>query len=375
MRGPLLLAVALAACHGAADLILDAAQPSDAAPDAAIDAPVPLDPWTAPVGDPIDGATLADGWTDLRALPAPLAIPGGWTDSLFAQVDGLHLKFAYWPVDFFQFYQSSGMTQTVTGQPLLGADGSGFKLFAAELTPAGWTLSRDPIASSDPSVVEASSATNASGDVVVFTRYAPGTSRAQLFYASFANGAWSTPAALAINSTSCNDDNAKLVGELTGFTLYFESNRGDVAGTGTTCGQRTVYMTTFAAGAFTPVVPIPGIATTTSDDSQPFITLDQQTLYWSTVRGSEYAIATATLQPDGTFGPSHPVVTPTTAPPVTNKLVLVGEASIVERPQGSLLYMMCGVAYNEHDGQTYFDADDIHLMPCVARRPASPRHK
>jgi hypothetical protein len=365
----LVVAVALGACHGVAQSLLDAAATDDAPPDAPTDAPVLPDPWTAPTGAPIAGATLADGWTDLRALPPPMAIEGGWTDSLFAQADGTHLLFGYWPVDFFQFYQSAGMSQVVTGPPLLGTEGSGFKLFDGTLTSAGWVVARDPVASPDPSLVEASPATNASGDIIVFTRYAGPSAKANLMYATFAGGVWSTPVALPINSVSCNDDNAKVVGEVsTGVTLYFESNRSDLAGTGTTCGQRTVYMATLVGGVFSPVVPIPGVATATSDDSQPF-TADQQSLYWSTVRGSQYGVFVATLGSDGSFGDAHAVVTPTTAPPVSNNLVLVGEPSIIERPQGSLLYLMCGVAYDEHGGQTYFDADNIRLVPCVARRP------
>jgi hypothetical protein len=103
--------------------------------------------------------------------------------------------------------------------------------------------------------------------------------------------------------------------------------------------------------------------------SQPFITADQQTSYWTSVRGSQYGVFVATRDANGQYGGIHQIVAPTTTPPVAGKLVLVGETSIVVRPEGQLLYLMCGVAYNEHGGATYFDADNIRLVPCVARRP------
>jgi hypothetical protein len=365
LRGALITAVALGACHGAAESLLDAALDASATDARAIDAPALLDPWTAPTGAPIAGATLADGWTDLRALPAPLAIQGGWTDSLFAQTEGLHLRFGYEPADFYQFYKSQ--TQVITGPELLGETGDTFQLFDATLTTTGWTIAIDPVGT--PGFVEASPATNASGDLLVFTRFELPSGHAVLYFSSFVNNAWTAPAPLAINSGSCNTDNAKLVGELaTGVTVYFESNRGNADGTATTCGQRTVYMTTLTGGSVSPVVPIPGIATADSDDTQPF-TADQDTLYWASQRAGTYGLYTATHQLNGLYGNVHQIITPTLAPPVSGKLVFIGEASIVETPEGSLLYLMCGVAYNEQGGATYFDADNIRLQPCVARRP------
>ena len=50
-------------------------------------------------------------------------------------------------------------------------------------------------------------------------------------------------------------------------------------------------------------------------------------------------------------------------------LTLLGEASIVEQPEGELLYMMCGVASNLANAMTFHDADHVALVPCVARRP------
>jgi len=372
----LLTVLTVVGCNAALDDLPsapDVAASEDQASATAIQALAAPDPWTASTGAAITGATLGDGWTDLRALPAPLAIQGGWTDSLFALPDGLHLRFAYEPIDFFQFFHSSGAVQVVTGPHLLGMPGTVFKMFDATLTANGWSIAIDPVGSTDPAILEASPATNASNDLLIFTRFDATTGRARLYYASFAGGTWSIPAALPINSTSCNDDNAKIVGELaTGVAIYFESNRGEPAGTSTTCGQRNLYTTTYANGAFTPVVPVPGIATADSDDSQPFITGDQRTIYWTSIRAGQYGVFTATRGANGQFGAIHQIVSPTLIPPLSGKLAILGEASIVNRPQGQLLYLMCGVAYNEHNGATYFDADNIRLVPCVARRPNPP---
>lgn len=56
---------------------------------------VTLDAWDSPVGDAVQGATLFEGWTDLRVLDAPVNVTGGWTDSVFVANNGMSLYFAY----------------------------------------------------------------------------------------------------------------------------------------------------------------------------------------------------------------------------------------------------------------------------------------
>ena len=339
----------------------DAAAIPDASIDAAPDAVPPLDPWTAPLGSALAGVTLADGWTDLRALPAPLAIAGGWTDSLFATPDGLHLRFAYAPMDFFDFFISSGATQTITGPQLAGDLATGFQLFDATLTGSGWTIASDPV--DDPSIVMASPATNASDDLLVLTEF-PASGPTRLYYSSAGSGAWSAPAEVSIGSAGANDDNAKIYGELaTSVDIYFESNRGSNA-------QRTLYTTTYGSGAFTPVAKLAGIATATSDDSQPFLTADEQTIYFTSVRGNQYGVFTATRQADGSWADVHAIASPTTVTTMyAGNVTIIGEASVVSVTEGDLLYMMCGVAEDRHGSDTYGNADYVALVPCVARRP------
>jgi hypothetical protein len=348
---------------------------ADAVIDAAIDAAPPPDPWTQTLGDPVDGATLADGWTDLRLLPPPMAISGGWTDSLFALPSGRALRFSYQRDDFFDFYASGGSNQTLTGADLAGVHSDNFKNFDATLTGSGWTIAPDPVSSSDASINEFSPATNASDDLYIFTRLDASSGTTKLYYAERVSGAWTVPAALPVGAAACNDDNAKIVGELDGtVAIYFESNRGDDAGSGSACGQRTLYSTIYSgsADAFTAVGKVPGIADgSSSDDSQPWIGADLNTLYFTSVRGASYGIFEATRTGgSGAWSNVHQVVTPTyDHGSAAGNDVLIGEASIVSVPEGQLLYLMCGVGQDTHGGDTFGDADDIPLRPCVARAP------
>ncbi|MGH7487238.1 MAG: hypothetical protein ACREMY_16810 [bacterium] len=329
------------------------------------------DPWNPPLGETLKGVSFADGWGELHALPAPVQIQGGWTDSLMASASGLKLYYAYSRYDFFDFYTSNGSQQAVTG-PANGSGSDTFKIFEADLTSTGWTTSLSSVNSSDPSIVEASPAVNVSGDLMIYTRFDAYTGRGSLYYANLSDGIWVPGGILDFNSEACNDDNAKIVGEMTTtVTIYFESNRTNDAGTGTSCAStRGIYYTTYSNGSFTPVKPIPGIAVSGSDDSQPFITADQDTLYWTSIRDGTYGIFTATRKsPGDSFGDIHAIATPTLAAPFSGKVALLGEASVVNLPQGKLLYMMCGEAENLHDGQTWNDADYIALKPCVSKLP------
>ncbi len=361
------IATLLLGCGSNSHVLPDSATVDSGARDAPIDAPV-VTPWTAPTGALLDGVTLADGWTDLRVASPALVIDGGWTDSLFATPDGRSLLVAYSQVDFSTFFISNGANAPVTGPMLAGTQPSTFKIFEADLGTSDWSIVAHPIDALVGTTAAASPATNESGDLLIFTEF-ESNGHSQLYYSQKANSVWSVPAHLAFNST-CNDDNAKIVGELaSSVTIYFESNRGDDAGTSGTCGQRTLYMTTYTAAtnAFSPVAKVPGIAVAQSDDTQPFLTHDGSTLIWSGVRGI-YAVYAATKS-GTTFGNIHPIATPTATAPVVGKVVLLGEPSIVEVAEGELLYMMCGVASNVGNAMTYHDADHLQLVPCVARRP------
>jgi hypothetical protein len=353
------LLLCLGACNGGSNDSTTTPQPPP---------PPTPNPWNPPVGNALQGVTFADGWGDLQELPPPIQVEGGWTDSLMAAPSGLKLYYAYSRYDFFDLFLNG---QFVVTGPANGLSGDTFKIFEADLTASGWNTSLSPVNSPDPNIVEASPAVNGSGDLMVYSEFDPVSGRASLYWSSLINGTWTSGTILNINSLACNDDNAKIVGELaTSVTLYFESNRSDDAGLNATCSAtRQLYYTTYSNGSFTPVQPVPGIAVSGSDDSQPFITSDQNTLYWTSIRSGTYGIFTAVRQTNGTFGNVHAIATPTLTAPFSGKVALIGEASVVSLPQGKLLYMMCGEALNLNNGQTWNDADFIWLKPCVAKLP------
>ena len=74
-----------------------------------------VEPWNAPVGAPIEGVTLSDGWTDLREVPAPVNMSGASTDSVAVSADGTHLFFGYGRWDFPAFYDSNNTVLNPTG--------------------------------------------------------------------------------------------------------------------------------------------------------------------------------------------------------------------------------------------------------------------
>lgn len=325
--------------------------------------------WDAPLGESLDGVTFSDGWTGLHALPPPMQIEGGWTDSLMADPKGQRLYFAYERYDFFDIFANSA--QVVTGPPK-GLAGDTFKIFQARLGERGWSIKQSPVNSTDPAIVQASPAVNVSGDLMVYSEFDPLSGRASLYWSRLVNGEWTAGQFLTINSANCNDDNAKIVGEISGTVdIYFESNRANLDGSGGSCSPtRGVYQASFSNGGFGAVKAVPGIAVSGGDDTQPFITADQRRLYWTSVRNGTYGIFTASRSNKRTgFGDIHAVATPTLAAPFAGKVVFIGEASLVETPEGDLLYMMCGEALDRHGGHTWNDADFIWLKPCVARQP------
>ena len=89
--------------------------------------PVVIDPWDAPVGAVVQGATLFEGWSDLRVLDAPVNVSGGWTDSVFVGNNGMSLYFAYTRFET-SVVMDSG-TYVVTGPTRNNMTGNYFKNF------------------------------------------------------------------------------------------------------------------------------------------------------------------------------------------------------------------------------------------------------
>lgn len=337
-----------------------------------------VDPWNAPVGDPVQGVTLFDGWQDLRVLPAPVNVVGGWTDSAAISNNGKSLYFTYSQIDAFQYITYKNMV--VNGPTRTGMTALGMKNFRADLTSTGWVVNYlpDPINSPDYNFADCSLSPNADENLLVFARSTVTPSgKSQLYYSVKSAGVWSIPAAIPspVNSGICNDDNGFVIGSAaTGADLYFESDRADAAGT--SCGtNRHIFYTHYDpgnGGSFSPVQKVSGIngAGANDSDTQPFFSQDKTRAYWTALRGSPfyYGVVTADRQPDGSYANTRPIATPTISSPYTGKVVLLGEANIVELPQGSLMYMICGIAQSELNGKPY----NTQLSVCVARKPRAP---
>lgn len=326
------------------------------------------DPWNAPLGPALAGVHLHDGWRDLREVPAPVNVEGGWTDSVMVTRNGRRLYFGYTRYDFWQFYFSitsptaAGVQFVPNGPFRPGMTSDAFKIFQADLRPEGWRETFHPI-NTAPDLSEASAAVNTAEDILVFSRFPTGHPRA-LYHSSKTVTGWSLPAEVPGVNSACDDDNGFPIGDLQrGTTFYFESTRVDTAASA--CGsQHRLFRAYFPPGApHTGIELVPGLAG--GDDTQIFVSPDQKEIYFTSVRNGQYGVFTATLQPGGDYGDIRPVVTGTTAPPYTGRVVLMGEANVARVPQGELMYLMVGVTETESGGHPM----EIRLKIAQARRP------
>lgn len=347
--------------------------------------------WCAPVGKLVQGATLSDGWKDLRYVPAPVNVSGGWTDSVAVTPDGRHLYFGYSRYDFALFNISvrdtpSSLVFDVTGPARLGVTADVFKIFRADLAGAGWTLAYPDVNDPDPAVSEASASVNEAQDLMVYSEFAA-NGDATLYAATLSGGSWSSlgalssygdPSGIYINdAANCpgesGDDNGFIIGNYSSqVTLYWESHRGSVDGT--TCGgKRHIYQSTFtnATGTWSTIQIVPGLADLAdpnfgeSDDSQVSFSPDGATAYWTSIRTYSgtptYGIFTADW--DGSaYTNVRLIVNHTTSPPNTGNLLAQGELNVAEVPEGWIGYFMCGVAQSEDD-------HDLVLSVCRMRKP------
>jgi hypothetical protein len=327
--------------------------------------------WDAPCGNPVQGATLADGWTDLCEVPAPVLVNGGWTDSAAITSSGLSLYFGYTTIDFGRFLDSNGSVASPSGPRRAGMTGDAFKMFRADLSRSGWTINFLPFNGS-PTVHEASASPNAAEDTIVFSRF-DNSGVATLHYSVLSGGSWATPVAFptspAINTPdpSCTNDNGFIVGSFSaGFTLYFESSRDDLAGTSCRAdGKRRLYFATYnSVSGYSPPQEVPGLDgnLTNEDDTQISVSLDKTQVYFTRVTDTVYGVFTATWN-GSAYANVRQIVTPNFFSPFTGKLVLIGEANVATTPQGSLLYMMCGI------GQDEALAHDPAIRACFAKKP------
>jgi hypothetical protein len=341
------------------------------------------DAWNAPVGEPVVGMTLTDGWTDLRVVPSPVNVCGGWTDSVAVTPDGLHLYFGYTRNGFTEFFRN--FSTVVTGPLREGMTDPWFHIFRADLGPGGWTVHYPNVNTPQNGTTlfgQASASVNQTGDLMVFSQF-DNTGLAILNYSTLVSGSWTTavalPGASPIINSGCaggGDDNGFVVGSLgTGVVLSWESHR--LAVDGSTCGGgRHLYQATYAASAWSAIQAVPGlndlVTVPNSDDSQVSFTPDGLTAYWTSQRmylgTAAYGVFTADW--DGvtsSYINVRPVARPTYPGPFAGKAVLVGEANVATTASGLLLYMMCGIANSDSIDVNGFP-NDVSLKVCVARK-------
>jgi hypothetical protein len=323
--------------------------------------------WTPPVGDSLQGVTFHEGWEDLRQLSPPVS-NDGWNDSPFATPDGKRIYFAYTQWDFFKLYRGSGIF--ATGEARSGMTSPEFDLFQADLTTTGWEVSRHPVnPSSQP---EGAVGANEAEDVLVWVRF-DSSGKGDLYYAAKSGGSWGPAYALTPWNTACEEDNVHVVGSQAAATVYFDSDRADLAGT--SCGSaKRVYQASFSNGVFGPVSEVPGINAGVQD-KQLFVTADKTKAYWTSVRTYNgvltQGIFSAELQGGGSYGDVRLLMSPTRtdAASLRDQTLFLGEASIVELPEGWLMYLACGVGRYEGNGNALMtDIDNIRINLCVARK-------
>ncbi len=336
-----------------------------------------INAWNAPRGVPVLGVTLNEGWQDIRQLGEPVNVDGGWTDSAAIASSGKSLYFTYSRQDDWIFINSGGSTHVYNGPVRPGMTVNDFRIFRADLTKSGWNVVYHPVNSNDPNFAEASASTNVTEDLMVFTRWqVTPLVLGDIYYSSKQGNTWSASVPMPTNSI-CEDDNAFVVGSISaGADLYFESNRSDDAGTA--CGsQIRIYHSHYdpVAGIFSAVEKVTGLngpSGAANSDTQIFITQDLSKAYWTALRKtllgdvSLYGIVTADRQSNGSYTNMRLIAYPNNnVAPFAGKLVWIGEANVVEVPQGWLMYMACGIANSDNAGQP----DNIHIKLCVARKP------
>lgn len=329
--------------------------------------------WDAPVGElvPLGMATLQDGWYDLRYVADPVNVPGGWTDSAAISRDGKSLYFAYMRYSFSDLIDNGLLNPNGPFRP--GMTGNAMKNFRADLTSSGWQVSFLPI-NGDINQNEGSASTNLNQDFIVFDKFDPSGQFGTIFFSRKVGGAWTSPVQLPapINNSNCSNDNAFVIGDsANGYDIYFDSNRSSLACTGTSTSKH-IYHSYYnpSTNSASAVSLVPGINGTNSgdEDHQPFLSTDKKQIVWTVRRAMQYGVYTADIV-GGVYANVRPIIE--LAPnfslaDYTGNLVFLGEGNIAETDQGSLLYMICGVA-TKNIGQT----KGAELKVCRAKKNRS----
>jgi len=279
---------------------VDAAAPEDAGDPMDIDggpAPAP------PVGAAITGITLADGWTDPRALTADIDTEG-WEDSSYIAASGKRLYFGYSRLDYDSI---SNGAFALSGPTRMGSTRDTFEIYEATITGGAWNVLHSTATYSGPQS-EAAEGVDDAETLMPLIRFDGSANQGDIYITRKVAGVWgvSTKLPAPIN-TACVEDNAAISGD--GQRLYFDSNRADAKGT--TCkatsgsDSRDIYVSTLTNGAWSDPVAVTGEPAMGIIHWQVYPRRDQTELYWSgfdSTCGNSNCIYRATKKADGSYG-------------------------------------------------------------------------
>src|SRR5262249_13570590 len=124
---------------------------------------------------------------------------------------------------------------------------------------------------------------------------------------------------------------------------------------------RTDYTT---SGGYTTPVLVSGLSTSSSIDTQPSVSPDGTTIYWTSNRNGATGIFAGTLNGNNALKSVHAVATISYAANSTGRIVYIGEATIAQSATIQLMYFMCGIAQDSA-------AKTVKTSVCVARKGAA----
>jgi hypothetical protein len=339
--------------------------------------------WAVPVGAKLDGLTMLDGWTDPREVKGDVNT-AGWPDSsyLFGSASkGYELHYSYSRYDFADRTLRHRLNDV--GPVREGQVYPGFNLFKATIQDGAWKTERLPFNPSGK-LDYAAGGMAASGSPYVYITFEPvkegslATTGNIYEVTRDASGRWGSPWKLPFPvNTPCVQDNPTLSAD--GLTMYFDSNREDLAGTkclaGTSkpfVGPRSIFVTHFRDGTWSDPVAVGGAPNEHGPmNMQAFLSMDGKNLYWTGSREECPAINCffrAERQPNGSFARLTMVALPTeVGPGMDGKVIALGESSV--SADGKLLafvYVKAGITGK--DKPVVGPADKIEIGIGLARR-------
>ncbi|MGI9625540.1 MAG: hypothetical protein ACR2QM_01780 [Longimicrobiales bacterium] len=253
------------------------------------------------MAESLAGVTFFDGWTDPRALAAPVN-SNGWEDSSFISPSGTTLYFGYTPLNHIAF--SEGRV-VIDGPTRPDHRGSAFDIYEAHITGGAWQISHSGVNGLDPDLHEAAIGVDRGPRTMAFIRFVDG---GDIYLAARQGSTWGVPERLpAPVNSACIEDNPHLSSD--GGFLYFDSNRDDAAGT--SCRQtfgpegRDIWVSESRNGSWSVPSRLEGAPNSTDLGWQVFVDETAETAYWSgwdsDCLPGRSCLYRATRDPDGSY--------------------------------------------------------------------------